>query len=158
LRSLQSGDPAHVNGRKTLGATDVPEIAVLMDDGGHAIFNAGAWSKTVPEIAIFDAMFVSANVHSGDVVDIEHRRSLYSVIVGEEGVKLAKQIDDLDEKVRSKSTEIRERAAALQVLASGMSVEEFLALEKDAVIDEEISGKEKELQAARQSAQLKARW
>jgi predicted ATPase len=31
LRSLQSGDPAHVEGRKTLGVTDVPEIAILME-------------------------------------------------------------------------------------------------------------------------------
>ncbi|MFY9558604.1 MAG: AAA family ATPase [Terriglobales bacterium] len=157
LRSLQSGDPAHINGRKTLGGTDVPEITILMDDGGHAIFNNGAWNRTVPEIAIFDAMFVSENVHSGDVVDIEHRRSLYSVIVGEQGVKLAKQVDDLDEKVRSKSTEIREKAAALQVHASGMSVEEFLDVQHNAAIDDEISAKEKELDSARQSAQIKAR-
>jgi len=157
LRSLQSSDPAHINGRKTLGVPDVPEISILMDDGDHAIFNNGAWNRPVPEIAIFDAMFVSENVHSGDVVDIEHQRSLYSVIVGEQGVKLAKQIDDLDEKVRSKNTEIREKAAALQAHASGMSVEEFLAVEQNVAIDDEISAKEKELEAARQSAQIKAR-
>jgi wobble nucleotide-excising tRNase len=157
LRSLQSGDPAHIGGRKTLGSTDSPEVAILMDDGAHATFNNGAWNRKVPEIAIFDAMFVSENVHSGDVVDIEHRRSLYSVIVGEQGVKLAKQIDDLDEKVRSKSTDIRERAATLLAHAFGLSVEEFLALEQDAEIDGKLSAKKKELEAARQSEQIKAR-
>lgn len=117
LRSLQAGDAAHVLGRRTLGGTATPEINILMQSGGHAVFTNGAWSRTVPDIAIFDATFVSENVHSGDVVDIEHRRSLYSVIVGEQGVKLAKQIDEVDEKVRNKNTEIRDKAAALQPYA-----------------------------------------
>src|SRR5438094_3616022 len=103
LRSLQSGEAAHVIGRTTLGGTDTPEINIPMNSGGNSTFSQGAWNRTVPEIAIFDATFVSENVHSGDIVDVEHRRSLYSVIVGEEGVKLAKQIDDLDEKARSKN-------------------------------------------------------
>jgi len=157
LRSLQSGDPAHIAGRRTLGGTDPPEITILMQGGGHAIFSNGGWSRTVPEIAIFDATFVSENVHSGDVVDIEHRRSLYSVIVGEQGVKLAKQIDDLDENARAKNTEIREKAAVLLAHAPGMSAEAFLALEQDPTIDDKIAAQEKELQAARQAVQIKDR-
>jgi wobble nucleotide-excising tRNase len=157
LRSLQSGDPAHITGRKTLGGADEPEMTILMPSGGHAIFTNGAWSRTVSEIAIFDATFVSENVHSGDVVDIDHRRSLYSVIVGEEGVKLARQIDELDEQARNENTEIREKAAVLQAFAPGMAPEAFIALAQDVGIDDKIDAKEKELQAARQAAQLKDR-
>lgn len=157
LRSLQSADPSNIIGRKTLGGADSPEITILMSDGGHAIFNNGAWTRTVPHIAIFDATFVSENVHSGDVVDIEHRRSLYSVIVGEQGVRLAKQIDDLDGKIRSKNTDIREKAAALQTHAPGMTADAFVALEQDAAIDGKIAAKEKELEGARQAARIKVR-
>jgi len=157
LRSLQSGDPAHIEGRKTLGRTDVPEITILMDDGGHAIFNNGAWNRTIPEIAIFDATFVSENVHSGDVVDIEHRRNLYSIVVGEQGVKLAKLIDDLDEKIRSINTEIRAKAALLQGYGQGMEADAFVALQQDAAIDDKIAAKEKELESIRQAAQIKVR-
>jgi len=157
LRSLQSGNPAYITGRKTLGGIDAPEITILMDGGSQANFNNGAWTSTVPDISIFDAMFVSENVHSGDVVDIEHRRSLYSVIVGEQGVKLARQIDDIDEKMRSKNTEIREKAATLQAYAPGMTPDAFIALEPDTTIDEKIATKEKELEAGRQAAQIKVR-
>ncbi|HYA44213.1 MAG TPA: hypothetical protein VED59_01295, partial [Acidimicrobiales bacterium] len=88
LRSLQSGDPAHVFGRTTLGARGAPEIRVLLDCG-TATFSTGAWSATVPDLAIFDSTFVSENVYSGDTVDLDHKRNLYRVIVGKQGVDLA---------------------------------------------------------------------
>lgn len=50
------------------------------------MFANGAWNSTVPDIAIFDSTFVSENVFSGDFVDIDHKRSLYRVIVGKAGV------------------------------------------------------------------------
>ncbi|HLV94776.1 MAG TPA: AAA family ATPase, partial [Candidatus Acidoferrales bacterium] len=63
LRSLQSGDPAFVNGRTTLGSQDVPEVTILTD-AGPTEFVGGHWSATVPNIAIFDSTFVSENVYS----------------------------------------------------------------------------------------------
>lgn len=68
LRSLQTGDPAHVLGRKTLGATAAPVIGLLLDSG-QARFDGAAWNATKPEISIFDGVFVAENVHSGEVVD-----------------------------------------------------------------------------------------
>src|SRR5690606_29561859 len=113
LRSLQTGDPAHVLGRKTLGATDAPTIEVLLD-GGQARFDGTAWSATKPEIAIFDGVFVAENVHSGEVVDIEHKRNLYRVIVGDAGVKLAAQDADLAAESRAKTGEISTASKAVQ--------------------------------------------
>jgi wobble nucleotide-excising tRNase len=157
LRSLQSGEPAHIVGRTTLGGTAVPSVIVLTDSGS-AVFDSGAWSNTVPEIAIFDSMFVSENVHSGDVVDIEHKRSLYSIIVGEEGVKLAQQIDKLDEDIREKNSVIRELTAAVRAYAQGkVTAEVFIGIERDADIDQKIAEKEKELEAAKQYEQIKRR-
>jgi wobble nucleotide-excising tRNase len=157
LRSLQSGDAAHLIGRTTLGAADAPEIKILLNAGATATFSDGTWSATLPELAIFDSVFVSENVHSGDVVDIDHRRNLYSVIVGKRGVDLAKQIDDLDGETRAKSTEIQEKAAAVQALALGLTVEAFTVLAEDSAIDDKIATKEKELEAVKQAAQIKTR-
>lgn len=62
LRSLQSGNPAHVLGRTTLGGTDLAEIRILLDDG-PANFMKGTWSATLPQLAIFDSTFVFENVY-----------------------------------------------------------------------------------------------
>lgn len=154
LRSLQSGDCAHVIGRTTLGAAGSPEAEILTTSG-MITFRQGAWSATVPDIAIFDSTFVSENVHSGDVVHIGHRRSLYSVIVGKQGVDLAQQINGLDGKSRAKAAEIAEKAAAVLTFAPrGMTVDAFIALEEDAAITDKIEAKERELDAVKQAAQI----
>ena len=49
LRSLQTGEPAHILGRKTLGAADAPTIELLLD-GGQARFDGTAWSAIKSEI------------------------------------------------------------------------------------------------------------
>lgn len=155
LRSLQSGEPAHVLGRTTLGTGDAPEIKVLLG-GGAATFSNGAWSATVPELAIFDSTFVSENVYSSDAVDLDHRRNLYRVIVGKQGVDLARQIDNLDAASRAKSAGIRERLTAVQPLVpQGLAVEAFLTLQEDPAIDPKIAEKERELQAVREADQIK---
>lgn len=157
LRSAQGGEAAQVLGRKTLGSQGGPEIDLLLE-AGNASFTAGTWTATLPQVAIFDAAFVSENVFSGDVVDIDHRRSLYRVIVGREGVALAQQIEELDAATRAKSTEIREKAAAVQALApQGMTAETFAGLPQDPGIDERIASAERDLAALRQANQIRTR-
>jgi wobble nucleotide-excising tRNase len=157
LRSLQSGDAAHVVGRTTLGQNDPPEIEILTASG-MITFRQGAWSSTVPQLAIFDSIFVSENVHSGDVVDVEHRRSLYRVIVGKQGVDLAKEIEALDGKSRAKASEIGQKTVTVTRFASaGMSADEFLGLEDQPTVVEEIESKERELDAVKQTAQIRIR-
>jgi wobble nucleotide-excising tRNase len=157
LRSLQSGEPAHVLGRTTLGTGDAPEIKILLG-GGIATFSKGAWSTTVPELAIFDSTFVSENVYSGDAVGLDHKRNLYRVIVGKQGVDLAHQIEDLDAASRAKSADIREKLVAVQTLVpQGLAVEAFLALQEDPAIDAKIAEKERELQAVKEADQIKNR-
>ena len=106
LRSLQSGVGAHVIGRTTLGSTDAPEIRILSDDS-TLIFSNGTWNNTQPDIAIFDSTFVSENVFSGNLVSIDHKRNLYRVIVGRDGIALAKAIEAFDNASRAKAAGVR---------------------------------------------------
>ena len=76
LRSLKHGEPAYITGRRSLGSPDQPEVRFLLDNN-RVNFNNGAWSETLPELAIFDATYVTENVHSGEAVDTEQRRNLY---------------------------------------------------------------------------------
>jgi len=156
LRSLQSGKAAHILGRATLGIGDAPEINMLID-GGTLTFSRSTWSATVPDLDIFDSTFVSENVYSGDTVDLNHKRNLYRVIVGKQGVELARQIETLDAASRAKSADIREKLSAVQVLTpQGLTVEAFLALQEDPAIDTKIGEKEKELQAVKEADQIKS--
>ena len=156
LRSLQSGVGAHVIGRTTLGSTDAPEIRILSDDS-TLIFSNGAWNNTLPDITIFDSTFVSENVFSGNLVSLGHKRNLYRVIVGRDGIALTKAIEGLDDASRAKAADIRERGALIQAHLRGMTLETFLALEKDPEVDEQIRAKESDLEAIRQAEQIRTR-
>lgn len=157
LRSLQSSNSGHILGRATLGSSNPPEIEVRTAYG-VATFRLGAWSNSVPEIAIFDSTFVSENVHSGEVVSIDHRRSLYTVIVGKHGVDLAHKIEAFDGKSRAKAAEISEKTLAVAVFAPrGMAVDSFIGLPDEPAIADQIAAKERELDAVKQAAQIKDR-
>jgi wobble nucleotide-excising tRNase len=157
LRSLQCGDPAYVIGRTTLGGTDKPDINILTS-GGNVTFSGGTWSATVPDICIFDTTFIAENVFSGDSVDIDHKRSLYRVIVGKEGVELARQIEEIDAASRAKASEIKDKAADVQRCApKGFSLETFLDLPEDAEIDIKLATKAQEMEAIKQAERIRTR-
>ena len=48
-------------------------------------FDGAAWSAPYPHLAIFGGVFITENVHSGEVVEVDNRRNLYRVIIGELG-------------------------------------------------------------------------
>lgn len=109
---------------------------------GKIKFNDTTWSGGTLNLAIFDGTFVAENVHSGDVVDIDHKRNLYRVIVGESGVELAKQESTLASESRAKTTEITNISKAIQShMPQGMKLEDFIALPKIENIDELICTK-----------------
>lgn len=158
LRSLFTNTPALVMGRRTLGSPDAPEAHFLFADNNNVNFRNGAWTAPYPDIAVFDGTYVSENVFAGDYVDTAHRRNLYRVIIGAQGVALAARVTEVDALVRAKNEEIRQGRTGLQRhLAVGMSVENFIALPEDPTIDEKIAGREQELQAAQEAAQLQQR-
>lgn len=157
LRSLQTGNSSHVLGRKTLGATEAPIIELLLDSAS-ARFDGVTWNTTEPAIAIFDGVFVAENVHSGEVVDIEHKRNLYRVIIGEDGVKLATEDAELAAASRGKTTEIGTASKAIQPhVPAGMKVETFLALPTVAEIETQIAEQERAVEAVRQAGAIRDR-
>jgi wobble nucleotide-excising tRNase len=157
LRSLLTNTPAFIIGRRTLGEIATPEVQLLVGTDNVA-FRNGAWNALFPDIAIFDGAYVSDNVFAGDVVDTGHRRNLYRVIIGAQGVAIAARVNDLDNEIRAKNNEIRETRSRLQrYMPSGMTVETFIAVPEDSEIDTKIEVKEQELRAVQRNAQLQQR-
>ena len=157
LRSLKHGEPAYITGRRSLGSPDQPEVRFLLDNN-RVNFNNGAWSETLPELAIFDATYVTENVHSGEAVDTEQRRNLYRVIIGSDGVALARRLDGLDAQIRHKNLEIREARAIVQRhIPQVIGFDEFIELPEDAGIDGKIAAKEQEAEAVGRADQIQQR-
>lgn len=157
LRSLNTGDASLVIGRKTLGSTGDATIELLMESG-PTTFDGKAWSATSQKLSIFDGTFVAQNVYSGEVVDIEHKRNLYRVIIGEEGVSMAEEDAQLAADSRVKTGEISAAEKSLKLhLPADMTIAEFLGLAKDPDINTKIGEQERAIEAIRQAGELGAR-
>lgn len=145
LRSLATGEPLPIVERHRLGATHPPEVIIACSGGAQpARFQNGAWSRTCPDMVVFDDVFVDRNVCSGLEVGADHRQNLHELIIGEQGVSLAKRVMELADEIRTRNTELRTKTAALQgVEKQGLSVDDFCALQPQDKIDDAVSAAEK---------------
>ena len=157
LRSLSTGNALPIAERRRLGSQDSPYI-VLECEGlpKNVIFENDVWNRTLPNLRIFDDVFVDENVYSGLDVDSQHRQNLHELILGEQGVNLnlhlqvlvsrrKQHIEDLDEKSKS-IPEQRRRS---------FSVDEFCDLPELTDVDAKIEKLERDLTAARDKGALK---
>jgi len=155
LRSLQSGQPEFISERQTLGATDAPFVHIRLNNADYK-FDGNAWTNSHPDILIFDSVFVNENVYSGDYVEHEHKKNLYRVIVGAQGVQFARKIEELDGQIRVLSADLREKKESISKhVPPGIAFDNYLGWQPLADIEEQIRQKTEEL-SNRQRAATKA--
>ncbi len=112
LRSLSSGDPAPLHTRKRVSANSGPH-AVVTVDGDDRSFDGTRWSEAGPKVLVFDDDFTAANVCSGLNVDASHRQKLHELVVGEEGVRLQRKVEDLTVEISCHQSVLREKASEI---------------------------------------------
>lgn len=157
VQSLKTNDGDRIAGRKTLGSNEEPSVEILVS-GSKLDFKNGSWSQPHPMISIYDSTFIHENIYEGDSVDHEHKKNLYRVIVGEHGVKLAREVDELDAKIRGHNNELNNvRQIVLQRIPSGINLDSFIKLEYDPEIDRKIKDVESIVAALSEAAEIKKR-
>jgi wobble nucleotide-excising tRNase len=161
LRSLQSGIPEYITERKTLSETN-PSSVQLLIEGNAVSFTDNSWSIEYPDTAIFDSVFIHENVYAGDYVEHDHKKNLYRIIIGKQGVQLSKQIDELDSQVRGVNTEIRAMEGLVsKTIPQGVTIDDYLKWKSITDIDVKIKRKSKEVSnqqfALEKADQIKAR-
>lgn len=152
LRSLATGDPIPITERRRLAAAHPPHV-VLDCEGGppDAMFQDGRWNRTLPQLVVFDDVFVDANIHSGLVVDTHHRQNLHELVLGARGVELSRRIQELVSRTEDHNKVLRERVTAIaEGVRLGFSVDDFCALPVLQGVDAEIEATERTLAAARE--------
>lgn len=157
LRSLGNADPLPIAERRRLGTQNQPHV-VLNCTGGppHAIFQNGAWNRSLPNVVVFDDIFVAENVCSGLMVGAEQRQNLHELILGAEGVQLNKALQDLVNRIETHNRDLRDKGDAIPVVArNGLSVDEFCDLPVQANVADAIANGERSLAAAREQEPIR---
>lgn len=155
LRSLKTGDATYLQGRKTLG-TDDDIFASLEIDGRNINFSNNAWSETLPDIEIFDDTYIFENVYATDGISHDHKKNLYQVIIGNEGVQQAREYERLDSEARAVNDQCRQQETLItRGLPSTIQFRELANLSCPEDVDEKIADAEKEIAAIKESENLK---
>lgn len=157
LRSLATGNAIPISERRRLTAQHAPHVVVDCDGGPpSAMFQNDAWNRTLPNMTVFDDIFVDENVCSGLDVQPEHRQHLHELILGVQGVTLNRELQRLIGQIEQHNTELRVRAAAIPATSRGpLSVEEFCVVPPRQDIDAVILEGERNLAAAREQAPVR---
>lgn len=157
LRSLSTNSPIPIQERKRLGSANDPHV-VLDCDGNPAnvVFQNGAWTRSIPELVVFDDLFVTENVYSGLAVEAGHRQNLHELILGAQGIALNDSLQAHVAAIEQHNSRLRERSAAIPAAARGaLTVDQFCALGARPNIDAEIQAAERNLAAARQQEPIR---
>ena len=158
LRSLATGNPNIILERHRLTAQHPPHIVVELDDGGSAVFQNGVWTQTVPQLAIFDDLFVVENVCSGIEVSSSHRQNLHGLIIGSQGIALNAALQEKVDRIEQHNHELRIRDEAIPADCRGdMTVEEFCSLQAEDNLPKKIADTKHSLAAAQEAERVAER-
>ena len=146
LRSLAFGDPIPIIERKKIGSLKPPKIVIRLEDGSTACFENDKWSRSIPEIEVFDETFIAENICLGSEIHPQHKENLHQLIIGSEGVRLYEQLMALkrdNELLLQKMRECESSVSKSDLF--GYSFEQFCELELLPDLDIELENTEKEL-------------
>lgn len=158
LRSLQTRQAAFVHGRRMLGSPPNLQVVIALTSG-PALFQKGTWTPPSLDVnlRIFDAHYIAENLYSGDAIGSDQRRNLCRVILGQQGVALAKRYDEIDKEIGELNAAIRAARGIITSHAGSLQPEKFVALAPDPEIDAKIETKTIEVQGLKETDQLKRR-
>lgn len=136
LRSLDTGNPAPIVERATLGPGEDPLVEIQLEDKRIATFNGSKWGGPKPKIEIFDETFIAANVHGGDTIRTDHKRRLMDVILGEEGGAIKGRVTALDEAIKAQNAKVTAAEAELRRhVGADTDLQAFVAMVPDASLE-----------------------
>lgn len=157
LRAARDGEAATVLGRRSLGNGGADPKVVLMSAAGAFTFENGGWNKKGAPVEVFDTAFITDNVYAGELIDLAHDRGLFSIIIGADGVRLAKHLERFNAIAKTCSTALKDAEAALaDDVPSDMTKEEFFALSPNPDYARRLDATERALKAVQQADKMAA--
>jgi wobble nucleotide-excising tRNase len=157
MRAARDGCSDTVMARRSLGNNAADPEITLISDSGNRLFKSGKWQHKRAPIEVFDATFIADNVFAGEMIELPQDRGLFSVIIGEEGVRLASLLERFNVHAKAAATKLRDTEAALEDdLPSDLSREAFFALAANPAHSDRLDKAEKALKSVQQADKIAA--
>ena len=115
LRSLK-GDNEFLLKKKTFGYTNSPEVQISAKrlNESELIYQNFQWQEHDPNIEVFDVHFINNNVYTGLEIQNDHKKKLFEIILGDNGVQLKNEIQVIKQRIQNGNKVVRESSRALE--------------------------------------------
>jgi wobble nucleotide-excising tRNase len=159
FRSLGTGKPDFILGRKRFGAKSGIEIEILFhgSPSPKSVMSGNGWQSepaggNPPRILVYDDRFVADNVFIGQFVAVEQRRNVYGLALGTQAHVLKAQVDIAEQDLTSATNALNTaRAALMPLIPAGFNIDTFQGITKDEAIDQHIKEVTDELETAKRT-------
>jgi len=132
MRSVSENAPNYLLSRKRLGSLKPCIVELKFDGGSQARFDGATWKTPSPaQVYVFDQEFIHQNLHVGDSVTRDNKRSLLPLVLGTRGVELSEKIIDLDREQRELDVSVKASGRAIRTahpVLVGENLEKFAEL------------------------------
>ena len=157
LRAARDGCSNTVLARQSLGNGGAAPAVTLITDTGNIRFENGKWKEKSAPIEVFDTTFITDNIYAGEITELAHDRGLFSVIIGTDGVRLAKHLERFNEIGKKTAAELKKAEAALaDDKPKDMGLDEFFALAPNPDYGKRLEDAEQAVTAVQQSDKIAA--
>ena len=165
FRSLSTDAPVLVEGRKRLGDNQSPVVVLETAGGDTVLWRKDGWLPhgELPKVSVFNDGFIDANVYSGLDVSAVQRQGLHSVVVGEEGVRKAREHNEAMDEAKETLKDIDRHRSSIKLAVDGLRgaddavVDSFVNQEPPSDLDERIAENNKAVSLAQKRAQIESR-
>lgn len=157
FRSLATAESHWIEGRCRLGSQHRPHVVVESASPQQTyVYQNGQWTLSYPALMVFDDQFVDDNVYSGLSVGAGHRQNLHEVILGKQGVTLARQVDKLADEIAELNRSLRKKEADIpKEDLHRLDVDTFCDLPLVENIDKRVDEQSKQVDALRRADAVK---
>lgn len=154
LRSCGSGESSLMEERVTIDGSAPPQ-AMFIFGSKQVKYSDGKWSGNPPEVIVYDAEFVTGNVHAGEEVTSSQRANLLDFALGAPAMQARIDEQKATESEKSASRSLKSANAFLEGLLAGrMGISEFRALPSDPDVDRAITDVTKQVAALARTAEI----
>ena len=154
LKSLKEND-ALLYQLRTFGTLNSPEVSIKFDDHPTPIkYSNAEWDTNFPIIEIFDIHFINDNVYTGFEILPQHKKNLFEIIIGQEGIRSKKEISDIKNSIKEKNISLKEIEAKVFKIISGFDISTIINFQLDSEIEKRITEKKIEIDTAKSTGKI----
>lgn len=154
FRSLDTGNPAYVIGRKRLGSDVQPEVVVLLEGGQATRSQDAQWHErdNCPPIHVYDDRFVAENVFIGHHISVDQRRNLYGLVIGDQAITLKQAVETAEQQLSNATAAVNTAQSDLtRLIPTGYTIDSFKNLAFVDDVDTKIAEATSEFRTAEQT-------